>query len=190
MGKITTTVAPPMFPEGQQAFASWLFGGLGQKPDGGWSLGGATPYPGSLYPALENTILPSVWGAWQPQDAGQQMLAMFLGQGMSPGSQTNVNNMFQYGGPAGWPTELMHNMAQFGGAGEPTNFMSNIMQFGAPTKQAGQPMQQIAQTGGAGQWGQMLQAMALGQNNPMLQYLQPFLGGKPYTAPAMNWGGK
>jgi hypothetical protein len=80
----------------------------------------------------------------------------------------------------------MHSMAQYGGAGAPANYMSNIMQFGMPTN-VGQPVLDVARTGGTGQWGQMLQNLALG-GGPMAQYLAPFLNKAPYQAPAMNWG--
>jgi hypothetical protein len=167
-----------MFPQGQQAFAQWLFGNVGQ---------GLPAYAADLFPNLATTILPSVWDRWKPEpdDAGTQGLLQLLSQGMPRELQSMFGNMMQYGGQ-GWPGQQMSLAAQYGGAGAPATAMSNVMQFGMPSA-AGQPVLDIARTGGSGQWGQMLQNMALGNMPPAgLQYLTPFMGAQPWRSPGMQ----
>lgn len=183
MANVKTTAAPPMFPQGQQSFANWLFGNVGQ---------GLPAYAADLFPNLATTMLPKVWGQWQPQmsDPGTLGLMSLLSQGsqgMPDELKTHFNNMMQYGG-VGRPGEMMSLAQQYGGSGEPAKYMSNVMQYGMPGP-VGQPVKDIAQTGGAGSWGQMLQNMALGQVQPAgMQYLAPFMGARPWQSPQMAGG--
>lgn len=187
MPNVKTTYAPPMFPQGQQSFASWLFGNVGQ---------GLPAYQADLFPNLATTLLPQVYGQWNAgmnqQDAGSMMLLDLLRQRSPFGNdlQTQINNVGQFGG-IGWPGQQMSLAAQYGGAGASAPFMSNIMQFGMPGA-VGQPVADIARTGGTGTWGNQLQNYALMQNNPSIALLAPFLGAKPWASPTMNLpaGGK
>lgn len=186
MANVQTTYAPPMFPQGQQSFASWLFGNVGQ---------GLPAYQADLFPNLATTLLPQAWGQWQQgasgQDPGTLLLMSLLGKGPFDNQlQTHINNIGQYGS-IGWPGQQMSLAAQYGGAGAPANYMSNIMQYGAPGA-IGNPVAEIAKTGGTGSWGQQLQNFALMQNNPSVALLAPFLGKQPYAAPLMKLpsGGK
>lgn len=186
MANVVTTQAPPMFPQGQQAFAQWLFGNVGQ---------GMPAYAADLFPNLATTLLPSVWGAYNPQmgnDPGSAGLMQLLAQnsqapGMPPEMRQLFDNIKQYGGN-GYPGQQMSLQQQFGGSGAPATMMSNVAQFGMPSA-VGRPVQQMAQTGGAGSWGQMLQNMALGATPPAgLQYLMPFMGASPWKSPGPQGG--
>lgn len=182
MADIKTTYAPPMFPQGQQAFAQWLFGNVGQ---------GLPAYAADLFPNLATTMLPSVWGAWSPQmsDPGTMGLMSLLGQGMPQQLMQSFNNMQQYGG-LGYPGHQMSLAEQYGGSGKPAEAMSNVMQFGMPSA-AGQPVLDMARSGGTGSWGQMLQNAALGMMAPGgMQFLAPYLGAQPWRSPAPQTGGK
>ena len=188
MANITSVAQQPIFGnQNQWNFGNWLFSSqMPTSPYSGYpALTGLPGYPGQLTPNLSNTILPSVWGSWSGTDPGQQALMSLLGQGMPQSLSDPLNAALSTGG-SGYPSTLMRLMAQYGGAGAPANNMSYIMQYGAPTNAVGKPMQQVAQTGGTGAWGNMLQAYALGANTPMQQYLMPFLGAKPYSAPSMG----
>lgn len=143
----------PTWPQIQKAYGDWLFKEMGM---------GLPSYPNQLSPDISKTMLPGVWGGWQPN--------------VSDRISGNINNVYQQGGMQGWPLSLMHNMAQFGGTGGPGNYgMSNLMQFGA-AGQAGAPMQQRA-------WG---------RPSPALSYLAPFMtmGMHGYNSPTIpGFGG-
>lgn len=170
----------------QDRFLQALFGaGMSANGDGFGQLNGLNPYLNQLNPDTSKTMLPAVQQSWQPWNAGTMYMADWLGKGggkVSQQDQTARSNIQQYGGIGGWPTELMHNQAQFGGTGGPGHqAQSNLMQFGVPSA-AGQPMADIARSGGSGTWGSALQQMASGGNNPAAQYLLPFLMAKPYSS--------
>ncbi len=156
-------------------------GGLGQ-------FVGLKGYGGPTSPDVNNTMLPSVYNNWQPWNAGTGYLAAQLGQpgGIgkpSPQMEQYMNNIGQYGGMGGYPTQLMTGMAQYGGTGGLGNkSMSNLAQFGAASA-AGQPMADMAKTGVSGSWGNPLLARATGAPTAASNYLTPFLTqGTPYRA--------
>lgn len=136
----------PTWPSLQKAYGDWLFKELGM---------GLPQYPGQINTDLSKTMLPSVWGGWNP--------------GGMPGQAQSFQNIYSQGGMSGYPLQLMHNMAQFGGTGGPGNYgMSNLMQFGA-----------------AGQAGAPLQQLAFGRPNPAMSYLAPFLMHGAYKTPTI-----
>lgn len=206
--------APNMFPFSTEAWGAFL-GGIYQPeygPDGkmiGAQLGGAPSFihdrPGvdAIRQSLSTPTNPLLQGArqnWQPWDAGTQFLAQYLGggAGASPQIQGYGNNVMQYGGPGGYPTDLMSSMSQFGGGSAPlTQRMANVadygvtragapggggmsmaLQYGAPS-QAGQYASNMAQFGVSGAAGQPMHQRAMGGPTAAMSYLQPFLNMMP-----------
>ncbi len=155
-----------------------------------------------------NANLTKTWNAWQPWDGGTSYLANYItnGAGPSQGVSQAQNNLMQYGGVGGYPTDLMHqqaqqggvgygadlmhNMAQFGGTGGPgNNAMSLAMQYGAPSA-AGQFASNMAQYGIASTGsGQPLANRAYGQSSPAMALLAPFMqnAGKQFVAPQIQF---
>ena len=166
-GQVNPYTPTPLVSKDTQAqFLQALFA-QGMNPQGGFA--GMPGYPNPINADRSNTILPNVFNSWQPWNAGTQYIAgqlPTLGQ-PSPYSQQAQANLNEYGGIGGWPTQLLHSQAQFGGTGGPGHLA----------------MQDIARSGGSGQWGQQLAASA-GGYSPASQYLMPFLtgGSAPYRA--------
>ncbi len=155
-----------------------------------------------------NANLQKAWNAWQPWDGGTQYMANDITNGAGPSQPISQaqNNLMQYGGVGGYPTDLMHqqaqqggvgygadlmhNMAQFGGTGGPgNNAMSMAMQYGAPSA-AGQFASNMAQYGIASTGsGQPLANRAYGQSSPAMALLAPFLqnSGKQFVAPQIQY---
>lgn len=155
-------------------------------PGGYGGLIGTPGYGGPTSPDINSTILPNVYGNWQPWNAGTGYIANRLSQPtagqLNPAFQTAQSNMAQYGGIGGYPTQLLHGMAQYGGTGGPGNIgMANLLQFGAPSV-AGQPIANMAQTGVSGSWGNPLLSMAQGGASPASNYLMPFLHAQAYNS--------
>jgi len=181
---------PPLFPEGQAAFANWLFSNFFPTQQGGFGLfnlpSAISPQaaqqmqqqvPGlqfggvggagtqdimgmPLFPGM-NPTLQNAFSNWQPWDAGTMFLANYLQQ--NAGQQGQVNPQL---------AQLM----QWGGTGGPGHqAMSNMMQFGAPSA-AGQGAANLNQFGvsSAGS-GQPLMDLAYGSPTGAAQYMIPFL---------------
>lgn len=208
---VTPTTAPSTFPDTVAPFGLFLSNQYNGTPAPGqqnlYGVPSFNPSDPIAQQAQQNlTIAPNkdlttAWNSWQPWDGGTSWLANFITNGDSPNSQiqSQYNNMAQYGGTGGYPTDLMHtmaqqggagdyttgllhNMAQYGGTGGPGNqAMSNALQFGAPSA-AGQGLSNMQQFGVASQGsGNPLSAMAYGQANPMLSYMQQFMAPKSRT---------
>lgn len=143
---------------------------------------GLPGYQGLLSPGEKDTRMPDVSSAWQPWNAGTGFLADYISKpNINPAFPRAQSNIEQFGGIGGYPTQLLHDQAQFGGTGGPGHLaMSSLMQFGVPSA-AGQPIAQMAQQGGSGQWGAGLQQLANG-TSPAAQYLLPFLLARPYNS--------
>ena len=187
--EVTPKSLPPLFPEGQQALADWLFSGFFQKPGGGFDLyklptpispeagqAAQREIPGlnlgqggagtmdimgmPLFPSIGGTRLPEVFANWQPWDAGTQYMADYL---------YNKN-------PVGTPDPDLAKMVQWGGTGGPGNqAMSLAMQYGAPS-QAGQYASNMAQFGVSSEGaGRPLQDLAYGRPTAAAAHLMPFL---------------
>lgn len=183
--EVTPQPLPPLFPEGQQALADWLFSGFFQKPGGGFDLyklktalspeaaqtamgeipglniGPSGDIDGMpLFPSLSGTRLPEVFNNWQPWDSGTMYMADYL---------YNKN-------PVGTPDPGLQSMMQWGGTGGPGNqAMSLAMQYGAPS-QAGQYVANMAQFGVSSEGaGRPLADLAYGRPTGAAQYLTPFL---------------
>ena len=177
-GSQSTSTSTPIVGSGtQNQFFQGIFGsGLGQNGEGYSYLQGLPGYGGPLSPGT-NQNLQGAWGGWSPTNQGTDYMSQMLGGGAYNPNQgpfaSAQNNMLQYGGIGGYPTQLMSGMAQYGGTGGPGNYgMSNLMQFGA-AGEAGRPLASMAQSGTAGTWGNPLQSTASGGGTAN-QYLSPF----------------
>jgi hypothetical protein len=145
--EVTPQQLPSQWPDltyGMGRFLSNQFNSSSGEP----TLYGVTPFPGQLSPNVNQTILPNVYGNWQPWNAGNMYMADIL---------ANKN-------PVGTEDPRLANMMKWGGTGGPgNNAMSLAMQYGAPS-QAGQYVANLAQFG-AGSQG-------------MANLMQPFLSGQ------------
>lgn len=86
------------------------------------SLQGLPGYQGQLSPSFSDTILPSIYGAYNPQTAGAGLYSAL--QPIQANAQSfmnsvpNVaNSIQQTGGMGGAPTSMMNRMAQTGSPG-------------------------------------------------------------------------
>lgn len=192
MAQINPVAAPFTAPEMLQAYANWLGGTVG--------LGAQmfNPYMQDAQNANElrvkqnpNQIASQM--AWNPAgDMGIQALSAKLqngGGGVHPFIQTAANNIRDYGGMGGYPTDLMHLMAQYGGSGKTgLPAMQNAVQYGG-FSQASDPMKLMAQYGVASEGsGRQLANRAYGAASPATSYLGRFVNGfsSPYRAPAIQ----
>lgn len=181
---------PPIFPEGQAAFANWLFSNFFPTQQGGfglYNLGSAISpqaaqmmqqmVPGlqfggvgglgtqdilgmPLFPGM-NPTLQNTFSSWQPWDAGTMFLANYLTRNQ---------------GQQGQPNPTLAGLQQWGGTGGPGHqAMSNLMQFGAPSA-AGQGAANLNQFGvSSAASGQPLVDLAYGAPTGAAQYMIPFL---------------
>lgn len=193
---------PPIFPEGQSAFANWLFSNFFPTQQGGfglYNLGSAISpqaaqimqqqVPGlqfggvgglgtqdiqgmPLFPGM-NPTLQSTFSNWQPWDAGTMFLANML---------TRNTQQQQQGNP------MLRQLQQWGGTGGPGHqAMSSLMQFGAPSA-AGQGAANLNQFGVSSQGsGRPLVDLAYGSPSGAAQYMIPFLTqtASKYKAPSV-----
>lgn len=158
---------PPLVPEYQQGFFDLLFNRLHTNEGGGVESFGhqafpgtaRTPYSGSLEgpgvdmignlsPDIANTILPRVYDAWQPMDAGTMHLANFLTNGPIGQEDPRARHVMEWGGFGGPGHDAMVSAAQFGvpseAAGRP---LANLSQFGVANSGPGQYLANLAQYG-------------------------------------------
>jgi hypothetical protein len=158
---------------------------------GGGQLLGAPSYQGPLI-ADQNGNLITAQNSWAPTNSATDYQGNMLGQyGLQNSSMfaPAYQNMLQYGGIGGAPTQNMSLQQQYGGSGAPAQSMSSLMQYGAagPAGQAlsnmsqagvsgtwGNPLASQAQSGVAGTWGNPLQATAVGGQGSANQGLSPF----------------
>jgi len=163
----------------------WIFSGFQKKPDGGYDLTPMPQYPGQLSPDLNSTILPEVWNMWKQNQTSPAMNFMqnFLKEGgykLPEAASGRLENLMATGGQGGRPTEMMYDMANYGGvAGPNLEAIKAMMEYGAPS-QAGQFMSNIAQFGIPSEAGRMLHNRAMGAPTPAQQYLAGYAG---YGAP-------
>lgn len=184
MPEVYPQVSQPTWPAFQQAYGNWLFNTFNN------TQGGVPGYTGALNPELSQTLFPSLWSAYSPQGgSGMAALQQMLAGGLSTPSQANQkmwSDTAQYGGPAGYPTQLMSLLAQYGASTDygPGKYYNNMWQTGMPNQSS--MLSTIAKQGGSGRWGQLLQQRAMGMPSGGAMYLLPFLTGKPYAAPRVG----
>lgn len=152
-------IPPPIFPEGQQAFADWLFSSFFQKPGGGFDAYGMEPFGGSgqgpgldmiggLSPDLNSTILPNVFNNWQPWDAGTQYISDYLYNQNEYGQRSpELQQVQQYGGFGGPGHSGMVSALQYGAPSEAGRGVANLAEFGV-TSQPMADFMRMAVSGG------------------------------------------
>jgi len=146
----------------------WIFSGFNKKPDGGFDLAPLPQYPGQLSPEQSQTVLPDVAAMWHygAGAPGMQYLQDFVGnqQGtkLPENFTTRLESTMNIGGIGGKPTDMMYDIANYGGvAGPNLEAIKNMMAFGAPS-QAGQFMSNAAQFGIPSEGGRILANRAQG----------------------------
>lgn len=170
-------VAPQFYPEMSAAFATWLGGNVGGvqapfDPRSGRAQEGAGVQVG------KNDRQAGAWNSWAPSDAGMNYLADFVARGAQMNSDiwAMAQNYNQYGVQGGFPGDLMHKQAQFGGGGEVgAPAMLAGMQYGKPSDAASKYVASMADYGVASEAGRPLQNRAFGAPTAALSYLQPFM---------------
>lgn len=161
-------ISPLFGPNAKKTFADWLFSGFQQKPGGGfdlqtlWSFPDATGMP--LSPNIGQTLLPNVWGNWQPWDAGTMFMANYLAQG-----DPRMQRTLQYGGAGNVGLGGLSSALQFGAPSQAGQFASNMAQFGVASPGSGDYLSNIAQFGAptaSSPASQLLLPIAKGQAGP------------------------
>lgn len=185
--------------------------------DGGFMLSGTSMYNPNSEAAVNakqnlavpmNDILKGLFSSYSQDNAGTDFMKNYLsgGAGPDPSIMADAANVKQYGTTGGYPGELIHGQAQFGGNGAPGAAMDQIrqwggsgsrglpamalaMEYGAPS-QAGQYTANQAQFGVSSEGaGRALANRAYGGQTAATNYLMPFLNAPksaPYQAPAIN----
>ena len=173
MADVQTVQQSPIWPELQASFGNWLNNQFYQY--NGWQ----EAFPSELNVGLSDTMLPAIWGSWNPNGgSGQNFLSSYLG-GTGYQMDPRINQAFQtaleWGGPAGQGTKYMNNIAQWGGTGGLGNSgMTNAANTGTPTG-AGNPVLDMSKAGGSGEWGRALASRAYGGPSAAQLALQQFL---------------
>lgn len=121
-------------PTGMQPFQMSPFPGLQDKSA-----------PQYMSPDIKSTMLPQVWGGWNPQGSpGMQAMDKTLG-GIDPYKMDpNLATMMRWGGPQGPGTDAMNNFSQFGASGPAGQFANNLAQFGIASETSGRPLVDLA----------------------------------------------
>lgn len=173
MGEITPTAAEPMFPWIQDALGQYLSWWIGQE-----GVTGAPQYDpnlmyggeGRLWPYMDRTVLPDVWGGWEQQDPGMQWLANAIGQNwLGVGEESPyLSSTMSYGGMGGPGNQAMSLLSQFGAPSAAGQGVANMSQFGGSSEKTVRPLTE----------------MAYGGQSPYAGYLTPFLmNGVNYQTP-------
>lgn len=176
--EIQPNTMPFIAPWAAPAFSDWLFGGLKQESNGHWSMAPLPQYPEPLNPDLNNTLLPSVWNAWSPNNAGTDYLTGFLGGGgfKTPDDLTEMfSSVKKRGGVGGKPTKNMEETVLYGGTGPTAANMDAIRQWGSSSPAIANMMSNLAQFGTAGPGMMPLHSRAIGGPSAAANYLMPFL---------------
>ena len=146
---------PTQFPSLTSDFMDWLSSQIYQKPEGGNDMmgfqafqglnGGAQGYGsaqgpgtdiiGQMSPDINSTILPNVYGNWQPWDAGTQYIADFLYNKNPVGQEDpRANQVMTWGGFGGPGHSGMVSALQYGAPSEAGQYLSNLAQFGVTSQ--------------------------------------------------------
>ena len=186
MGQTDPVAAPNYFPEMSKAFSTWLGGALMPNSAGGYSMPAPAPFDprsaqaqeGAGVQVQKNDLQNGAWGSWKPSDAGTDFLAKYVAENaqMNPDIWAMAQNYNQYGVQGGYPGDLMHSMAQFGGGGKVgTPAMTAGLQYGKPSDAAAKYVASMADYGVASEAGRPLQNRAFGAPTAATSYLQPFM---------------
>jgi hypothetical protein len=171
MAEIQPYPLTPIWPQTQQSFGDWLFGWIGK---------GMESYPEQLNTDLSKTMLPQVWGAWQPSNSGMSYLQNMLTApaqqgGVGIGQASPYSSMLMNrGGTGGVGNQMMQQMAQYGAPSQAGAYVGNQAQYGVTSKALGDLLAPYAQgwTSGAASW------------------MQPFLSGPTrgsWNSGSTNW---
>lgn len=195
MAQINPVAAPNFYPEMSAAFSNWLGGAVVPNGSGGYSMPPVSPFDprspmaqeGAGVQVAKNDLQNGAWGSWRPTDNGTDFLAKYVAENakMNPDIWAMAQNYNQYGVQGGYPGDLMHSQAQFGGAGQVgAPAMVSAMQYGKPADAASKYVASMADYGVASEAGRPLQNRAFGAPTAALSYLQPFMNRqRSYAAP-------
>ncbi len=189
MANVTTTVARPVDPRGQQDFFNWLFSFISP---GGQGMQGLQQYPGQLNVDMSQTMLPSLFDMFAQPNAGQQAAQGLLGNMQDSGWGTNYirqnyrGALESTGGFGGEPSDLMRFAARGESSSPGTESMRFIQRYGAPSNETNYYLNQMLGFGTASPVaGRFLDDMAQGRGAAMSP-LAPFLSAQPYAPPTIG----
>jgi len=198
MAQIDPVVAPQFYPQMSQAFSNWLSGAVVPNGNGGYSMPPVAPFDprspqaqeGAGVQVQKNDLQNGAWGSWKPSDAGTDFLAKYVAQGaqMNPDIWAMAQNYNLYGVQGGYPGDLMHSQAQFGGGGKVgAPAMQAGLQYGKPSDAAAKYVASMADYGVASEAGRPTQNRAFGAPTASMSYLQPFMNRqRAYAAPTFQ----